>query len=378
MKTILFYDDGNGFGGHLVSVLDAVKYLLEQTHLNVGFMFFEGNQRLNERLRLLNKQFAQLSLYPVPFQEPKLKTIGAFFSFPTVAKIQTLMDKVHPDVVIIAQGSIEACSLGVLAAKRGGYRTISFIALPQKLAIMGAKLSWLRDRLNLYYYRLPDQFITTSLHAKAALTENGVKSPISLAYYGPDLRTWQIYDRAQSRQKFEISEHEYVVGLVARIQFVHKGHDFLIDAIAKYRDKLEGIKFLIVGDGPDEEKLRSLIQFNNLQNQVVLVPWSNDSSYIYSAIDLLIIPSRFEGLPLVMLEAMYYEVPVIGSNIAGLSEVLPQNWLFEFGDSEGLITTLLRVKSEDNTDFAIQNKERILTEFNVDKFGGVFYQAICQ
>ncbi|MDX2099583.1 MAG: glycosyltransferase family 4 protein [Leptolyngbyaceae cyanobacterium bins.59] len=380
MERILFYDDGRGFGGHLVSAVDAVQYLAENTHFKVAFMFYEGNHRLHERLQWVQQQGGNLELYPMPYQESKLRTIGALLASSTVEKIQALIDAIHPDKVVIAQGAIELCSLGMLAAKRGGYPTISFIALSHKLSTMGGKLAWLRDWLNLYYYRLPDQFITTSIHAKSTLMEHGVKVPIDLVYYGPNLKSWVLRDRTESRHKYGLSQQDYVVGLVGRIQFVHKGHDFLINAIAEHIHSLrdQKIKFMIVGDGPDELALRERIEQHQLQEQIMLVPWSQESSYIYSAIDMLVIPSRFEGLPLVMLEGMYYGLPIIASAVDGMVEVLPESWLFPYGDRAALIQTLLRVKQTDNRPYLDQHRTRILEEFNVEQFGQGFYQALAE
>ncbi|MBD2778482.1 glycosyltransferase family 4 protein [Iningainema tapete] len=373
---VLFYDDGNSFGGHTLTALDAVRYLGEQTDLNVGFMFYEGNKRLHERLNLL--KHSNVELYPIKWQEPKLRTIEALFSFAQVQKVKSLIDQVQPDIIIISQGCIEQCSIGLLAAKSGKYKTISFIALTQEISVMGGKLAQFRDWVNLYFYKLSDAFITTSQNAKNRLIQHGVRSKISLVYYGPNLKFWQFRDKSEFRRKLGINENDYVVALIGRVQFAHKGHDFLINSIAKYQSKLENIKLVLVGDGPDVNRLQSLIQSYSLSHFVKLVSWSDDPSYIYSAIDMLIIPSRFEGLPLVMLEAMYYSLPIVASNVDGMAEVLPKDWLFQFGDSNSLIETLLQVKQQDNREVLAKNKMRIMTEFNVDKFGEEFYKAISE
>ncbi|PSB40597.1 hypothetical protein C7B80_33040 [Cyanosarcina cf. burmensis CCALA 770] len=378
MKRILFYDDGSGFGGHSISAIDAVKYLLENTNLKVGFMFYQGNQRLYDRLTLLVREFKYLELYPIEFKAARFRNLGALLSFPVVAKIAQTISIIKPDVIIVVQGTIELSSLGLLAAKKADLKAISFIPLTQSLSLMQGKLSKLRDFINLHFYKLPDAFITTSAQAKYNLVQQGVKSKISVVYYGPDLRIWHRQERNISRQKYGIDNSDYVVALVARIELKHKGHDFLITSMAKYASKLENIKLLIVGDGSDEAKLQKLIQTSGLSERVKIIPWGDDLSYIYSAIDMLVIPSRLEGLPLVMLEAMYYGLPIVASNIDGMLEILPQEWLFKFGDSEAAIETLLRVKNSDNTKYLLNHKKRIMTEFNLDEFGKNFYKTLCE
>jgi hypothetical protein len=59
-----------------------------------------------------------------------------------------------------------------------------------------------------------------------------------------------------------------------------------------------------------------------------------------------------------------------------MQEVLPDDWLFKCGDSESMITTLLRVKNMDNTEFINKNKNTIDTLFNVNIFGQTFLEKI--
>jgi len=376
MKSLLFYDDSAGFGGHSITALDAVKFLLKDSNLAIGFVFYEGNIRLKENLLVLQQQSPHFKLYPIPYQTGKLSTITAPLLWSQRKAIRQIFDEVKPASIVLIQGSIESCACALLVAKRAGYHTISFIPLTHSIAEMGGKLAWLRDRVNHYYHRLPDHFIATSQSAQDRLLKYGLTTKSSLVYYGPDLARLQTVDRQKARSTYCLAEDDYVIGLIARIQFVHKAHDFLIRALSAYADRLQNIKFLIVGDGPDEAKLQEMIAFHNLEGIVKLVPWNRNMAEIYSALDMLIIPSRFEGLPLVMLEAMYYNLPIIASQVDGMAEILPQAWLFEFGDCHALVETLLQVKAADNVALLDKNKSRILQDFNVDEFGKNFQQAI--
>ena len=53
MTRILFYDDANGCGGHTITAIDAVKYILRNSDLAIDFAFFEGNNRLKNQLMIL-------------------------------------------------------------------------------------------------------------------------------------------------------------------------------------------------------------------------------------------------------------------------------------------------------------------------------------
>jgi glycosyltransferase involved in cell wall biosynthesis len=149
-----------------------------------------------------------------------------------------------------------------------------------------------------------------------------------------------------------------------------------VQAVARFRDHLQRFKFLIVGSGPDEEKLKTMIAELSLGQQVQVLPWKDDLGLVYAGIDMLLIPSRFEGVPLVMLEAMSAGVPVVASNVDGMAELLPSEWLFPFGDSKALIDRLQYVAAADNTEILESHKNRVATEFTMTMFRSRFVDAV--
>ena len=376
IKHILFYDDVYVFGGHQVTAIDAVKYLLENTNINISFIFYEGNTRLCERLNCLSKNYNRIELYPISFKTPiKYRSFEILLFYQRIKNIRSLIRSISPDVVVVVQGYIELSSPGLIAAKKEGKRTISFIPMAKKISGKGIK-ELILNNIQQYFYRLPDKFITTSTSSKNMLLTCGAISDISVVYYGSDISLCKIKNREESRMKYGISKEDYILAIIGRVQFVHKAQDFLVQTLLEHRQKLKNIKLFVVGDGPDELQLRKIVQSNNMNDIVTFVPWENDLSYIYSAIDMLVIPSWYEGLPLVMLEAMYYGLPIIASDVDGMAEVLPNQWLFKCGDSNALIETFFKVMQADNSEFIFKNNQRILSEFNVNIFGENFLEAI--
>jgi glycosyltransferase involved in cell wall biosynthesis len=377
MKRLTFYCDASEFGGHEILTVEAAKYLCQQKDLEISFIFYEGNRRLGERLLLIAEEGGNISLHPIKFRSRRLQGLRTLFSWNAVIKLQKILRDLHPDMVIITQGFIESGSLGLIASKRSGYRTISYIPFAHKISDIGKRNGGIiRDLLNLYYYSLPDHFITLSNTMRKMLIDRGVVSQISVVFSGLDFTKLKAYDRKACRLPFDRTESVYLIGCIGRIYFPHKAQDFLVQALAKNRQRLEGIKLLIVGDGPDLGRLKEMIASLRLQDSVTLVPWSNDLSRIYSALDLLVIPSWFEGVPLVMLEAMFYSIPIVASNVDGMAEILPPEWLFKVGDAESLVDTLLALREKDNTGAIRQNKRLVGKEFTLDKFGRNFLKAI--
>jgi glycosyltransferase involved in cell wall biosynthesis len=229
--------------------------------------------------------------------------------------------------------------------------------------------------LDRYLYTMPDKFITISESVKRMLLERGAKAEISVIPNGIELNHCN-GNRTKMRRAYGFSEGEYIAGVVGRIAFRQKAQDFLINAIASYKEQLEDVRFCVIGDGPDEQKLRGMIRDAKLDDRVRMLPWNSDLSSFYSALDLLIIPSRFEGVPLVMLEAMWHEVPVVASNVDGMAEVLPSEWLFQCENPESLVSVLLRVRSADNSRLLAANKKTVSEQFSMSRFQNSFHSVV--
>lgn len=377
MKKIIFYNDVPDFGGHEMRTVEAAQYLCQQESLKVDFIFYEGNRRLYESLLLIAEEGGNISLYPIKFRSSRLQGLRTLFSWKKIIRLQKLLRDLHPDMVIIAQGFIESCTVGLIASKKSGYRTISYIPFAHKISDVGKNNGGiLRDFVNCYYYSLPDHFITLSNTMRNMLVDRGVSSQISVVFNGLDFTKFKVYDRPSWAPQFDLTESVYLIGCIGRVYFPQKAQDFLVQVLSKNRQKLGSIKLLIVGDGPDLGRLKEMVASLGLQDSVTFVPWINDLSRIYSALDMLVIPSWFEGSPQVMVEAMFYGIPIVASNVDGMAEILPPEWLFKVGDAESLVDTLLAVRKMDNTGATRQNKILVEKEFTLDRFGRNFFKAI--
>lgn len=103
-----------------------------------------------------------------------------------------------------------------------------------------------------------------------------------------------------------------------------KGGDVLLDALALVREKVPTVRLAFAGNGSFEGELRAQIERLGLGANVEFlgeISRSNISS-VYRATRLIVIPSRSEGLPLVLIEALWLGVPVIASAVDGLPEVV--------------------------------------------------------
>ncbi len=113
--------------------------------------------------------------------------------------------------------------------------------------------------------------------------------------------------------------HKPVVGLVARLM-PDKGVDIALQAWSVIAPILPSARLLIIGEGPDREDLERMAGRLGIATKVYFLGWRKDALALLKSCHLCLIPSRREGQSLVALEAMALGVPVIASEVGGLTE----------------------------------------------------------
>jgi glycosyltransferase involved in cell wall biosynthesis len=96
----------------------------------------------------------------------------------------------------------------------------------------------------------------------------------------------------------------------------------------------------IAGEGPQRSELEALIHRYRLQDRVTLLGQRDDIDVLMEAADLLVLPSRREGFPYVLLEALQRRLPVIATEVPGAVDVLPQPWLVPVEDAAALAAAI--------------------------------------
>jgi L-malate glycosyltransferase len=148
-------------------------------------------------------------------------------------------------------------------------------------------------------------------------------------------------NKKKELQDLGIDLETIVIGTVSRMR-IEKGIDLLITAFAQLISKRESnFKLLLVGEGPDLESLQQLAIKLNCKNNIIFhgtASWEN-ALQMMAKMDIVVVPSRFEGFGLTAAEAMAMEKPIICSNAFGLCELVTHNQeglLFQNGDTKDL------------------------------------------
>lgn len=107
------------------------------------------------------------------------------------------------------------------------------------------------------------------------------------------------------------------LGTIARLDR-QKGLDVLLHALAE----VPGVDLEIVGDGPEREPLAALATECGVADRVRFAGWSDDSRAWFTRWDAFVLPSRYEGLPLAILDAMLAEMPIVATDVGSVSEAI--------------------------------------------------------
>lgn len=353
----------------------AVEGLLS-AGLELVFFYAEANPKLHDELVNLKKDYPNLDLVAVPFYSRKLQGLLNRFESKLIKNLAVQFQQQKADAVLSIQGDVELSSRGVLAGKMLGIPSISYIPYAHMLRDMGAKFGRLRDLFNQYLLNAPDVFVTITREAKAQFSRLGSIVPVDVVYNGIDIDRSYLSSK-ESRQKFNLPDDKTIIAVCGRLEVQQKGQDFLLESISRSPYLKDNVLTLIVGDGPDEQKLKSAAAQLGIESCVRFMGWT-DTSLLYPALDILTIPSRFEGMPLVMLEAIHAGVPVVGSDRDGMREILPAQWQYPFGDHEAFIHRLTGMIENRPLVQLAEIQAKIRTEMSVQAFQNNFLQTILE
>lgn len=158
------------------------------------------------------------------------------------------------------------------------------------------------------------------------------------------------FDAKQGKTKkelceiFNIPEDSFIIGYEGTLTSI-KNVDILIKALDYLRKY--NVALIIIGRGSEKKKLKALTVQKKLNEKVFWKDWVKDILPFISGMDLLILPSKFEGCPTALLDALSVGTPCIASNVYGSSEILKEiELLFAPNDSQALYEKLKKILTD--------------------------------
>jgi glycosyltransferase involved in cell wall biosynthesis len=177
-------------------------------------------------------------------------------------------------------------------------------------------------------------------------------------------------EKDRIRRKWALKKEDAVVGIVSKL-WEGKGHTVLIEAFKLLKEKIKDAKLVIVGEGYLYDELFRRVGYNGLRESVLFTGFQMDVSEIIATFDVAVLPSFFEGMGRVVLEAMAMEKPVVASRVGGIPDLIDQGingLLVRPGDARELADALEKVLSDKGLARKLgrEGRKRIKDQFSAD------------
>jgi glycosyltransferase involved in cell wall biosynthesis len=255
-------------------------------------------------------------------------------------ELASIMDVVRPDIVIANLPTVERGQAVVDAVRtsQGPHPPVwGLLHLTQKPSELGARLGQIRNLMAARLIRRFDRIINVSQAAAQEMAESyGIHATQVIQPATEMLQPLPLEaDRAGLRQEQGLP-NRFLLGMVGRVRIHHKGHDVALRVIQGLLAEGYASHLVVIGDGPDLEALRATADRKAIRDAVTFLGWRNDIQDLLPLLDVVLMPSRYEGLPQVAVQAVSANIPVVGYAVGGLTELLPSGFAIPYGAEEQL------------------------------------------
>jgi len=182
----------------------------------------------------------------------------------------------------------------------------------------------------------------------------------------------QLVSKWNLKEANNLEKLQYVFGYLGRLIDV-KGVDLIIESFSLFHKKYSSSILVIVGEGEEKEKLRQLAGKYNLSDKVYFMGYRKDIYNWINIFDAFILPSKREGLPMTILEAMAMKKIVIATAIGGIPELIVNNYngiLLESRNCENLYKAMEYVyENEDEVNRMVENGyEHLKINYSMEEY----------
>jgi glycosyltransferase involved in cell wall biosynthesis len=220
-----------------------------------------------------------------------------------------------------------------------------------------------------------DRFINVSSSERQACLASGLLDVERslVVWNGIDWRSFDALTTDAQRVKAGLGfgPSDRVVGHIAKFD-VQKAQDELVAAIPFVSEKCPSAKFLFVGDGALRPQIEDQVARLGMDKQVVFTGYRDDVALLLKAIDVVVLPSRWEGLPLILLEAMACRKPIVASRVTGNIDVVVDGvtgFLVPSGVPQALAEKLVLLLQDARLcgELGQRGRERVEQVFSLDR-----------
>ncbi len=262
-----------------------------------------------ELLDLLQEDIENLGIRSYPVCIRRWRNIGQIREFIKILKIE------KPDIV--NSHLFFATMFAAPLAKFSGVPKVIETAHLREAWRKGIKRMFFIDRL---FYCFVDKIIAVSYAVKKYMVDDkGIDAKkIEIIHNGVDLEKFKPTNQGDSPLR---GQSPFTIGVIGRLE-PQKGHKYFLEAIHLLNSDYKDVRFVIAGNGSLRNDLEEQALKLGIADRIEFLGYRKDIVNVLQDIDLLVLPSLYEGLPLVVLEAGAMGKPVIATNVDGSPEAV--------------------------------------------------------
>lgn len=331
------------------------------------------------------KSFNNIELSAILFNEGKLankiRSLGISVDiidennnnfFHTVVAAGKILNRKPPD--IIHSHRYKENILAFLASKfQNGIRLVSTQhGMPETTGASNRNKYKFLQKLNMYLLsRSFHKVIVVSKDMQKTFTNRFriKENKIAMIHNGADIPDCSSKKRESSK---------FIVGSMGRIYPV-KDYPLMVEIAKEVSRKTDKIQFVLAGDGPDRGKIMELIERNGLCNMFILKGFVDNLSEFYPYLDLYMNTSLHEGIPMSILEAMSYAIPIIAPNVGGIKEIVNngiEGYLLDDRDPKRFADICLQLHNDSKLRKAmgVSARHKIENEYSNERMAMEYHQ----
>lgn len=335
MKRILHFQGRMGLGGAESFMMNLYRKI-DRTNYQFDFLIYEDYADVQDYHAEIEKLGGRIFVVT----NPKKNIIKYLIQVNRLLKKETF-SIAHNEVYF--GGGINLW----LAKKNGIKQRIAHSHATEDGKAQNMIMSWLRRFLTHLLLTNATDFIAVSKEAGESLFKG---HPFEIVHNGINLQSYQFTDeeKASKRKELGLSSEDFIIGNIGRLE-KQKNQERLLEIIKELNDMNEHTKLLLIGEGSLRATLEEKISNLSIKDSVIMTGERNDIPELLSIMDVFVMTSLYEGLPMVGLEAQAAgKKLVLSKDISKDTKVTPNVHFVELSASNDKWIDVITQKPFDN------------------------------
>lgn len=370
MHVLFINPVGVEVGGVQKILLELFKGAIKD---QAGFQFSVVVPRIGQYEREYLKLGIKVHAFPISIIRRSLNPVKILLTLLLfVPNVFQLVRIIKRDKVDLVHTQKMNTLVGDVAARFAGIPVIHSsheIALSPK---------WLYERVAALILHLSDRVVVTCIETRKMFPKKD-KGKVQVIHNGFDINQFDgPFDAPAIRREFSIPEESIVIGTGGRIA-PSKGSDVFLQAIAEVIRKFPEAKFILIGDiimeedRPYKDKVYRMKDELKLEKCLTISGFRKDYHAVLAAMDVFVLPSLYDTLPSIVIEAMALSKPVVATRVGGVPEQVKEGVsgiLIPPGDSKKLADGIIRLIEDRNLMVRMgkMGRQRVETLFSLEQY----------